>query len=96
MQGKPGFREHASKLMGKFGTTIDCLQNDPAEIPSIWHDIGENHKLRSIPKAAFLDLKSTIIEILSEVCKLTDGQKTAWNILLDYIFGILFEHLQLE
>lgn len=84
--------------MEKFGDTIDCLQNDQDvhEISKIWHAIGENHKLREIPKAAFIDLKGVIIEILSEVCKLTDEQKGAWNILLDYCFAILFEHLQLE
>lgn len=82
--------------MEKFGDTIDCLQTDPSEIPNIWHTIGESHEIREIPKTAFMDLKGVIMEILSEVCKLTDEQKGAWNILLDYCFNILFEHLQIQ
>lgn len=82
--------------MEKFGDTIECLQNDPLEIPEIWQTLGDEHNLREIPKSAFLDLQGVIIEILSEVCKLTDEQKGAWNTLLDFCFNIVFEHLEIE
>lgn len=82
--------------MEKFGDTINCLQNDPLAIPKIWETLGEEHNLREIPKTAFQDLKGVIIEILSEVCSLNDEQKGAWNILLDFCFQNVFEHLEIE
>lgn len=56
LKGKPGFRDHASKIMNRISATIDCLQTEGGvpEIRMIWDEIGTSHNKRKIPRQAFL------------------------------------------
>lgn len=78
-----------------FSVAIDCLgkQGGSDEIVKLLNEMGKNHRRRGIPKKAFVEIRQTILELLSEICKLDDEGKEAWNNFMDTIYHIIFTNL---
>jgi hypothetical protein len=56
-------------------------------------EIGKYHRRRGIEKKSFNQLRIVILEIMSDVCKLDDESKRAWNDLMDVLYHIIFSVL---
>ncbi|XP_054746324.1 globin CTT-VIIB-7-like [Anastrepha obliqua] len=87
------FRSHVTKIMTVFDNSINALGSDEVKVTQIWEDLAKTHIKRHIPEKSYLELKDTIVEVLSEAAKLTDAQKVAWNKMLDHVYAILFKKL---
>nr|BAO18440.1 globin [Polypedilum nubifer] len=98
LKGTPGFRSHASKIMGLFGAAVDALgqQNGTETILNLFNEMGKNHRRRGIPKRAFIEIRAIIVQTVSELCKLDDEGKAAWNDLLDTVYHIIFSNLDVK
>lgn len=56
-------------------------------------DTAKYHKRRGILKKSFVDLRSVVIEVLTDVCRLDEEGKKAWNDLFDTIYHVMFNVL---
>ncbi|XP_011191992.1 globin CTT-VIIB-7 [Zeugodacus cucurbitae] len=86
------FRSHVTKIMKVFDNSVNAL-GDEAKIAQIWEDLAKSHVKRQIPEKSYLELKDSILTVLSEAAKLTDAQKAAWNKMLDHVYAILFKKM---
>nr|BAO18441.1 globin [Polypedilum nubifer] len=95
LKGTPGFRSHAQKIMKIFATAIDALgtENGLQVILGVVTEIGKYHRRRGIEKKHFNQLRSVILDILGQVCKLNDEEKKAWNDLMDTVYHVIFNVL---
>lgn len=55
MQGTPGFRSHAGRVVSVFHETVNSLNNENyvEKIESIWNRIGDSHNRRKISRQSF-------------------------------------------
>ncbi|CRK93815.1 CLUMA_CG007342, isoform A [Clunio marinus] len=95
LKGTPGFRNHASKIFNVFSSVVDALDRDPdyMGIKRILAEIGKFHAKKKITKKSQNDLRSVVVDILTDVCKLDEQGKIAWTKLLDIFFHVIFECL---
>ncbi|KAG5668876.1 hypothetical protein PVAND_016796 [Polypedilum vanderplanki] len=95
LKGTPGFRSHASKIMGLFAQAIEALGQEKGTetIINLFNEMGKNHRRRGIPKRAFIEIRTIILQVVTELCKLDDEGKKAWNDLLDTVYHIVFTNL---
>lgn len=91
-QGTPGFRTHAERIMGVFQGAVDALDTD--EVIKNLHDnfavMAKNHARREIPRKSFFEMRGVLIEVLTEVCELTEEQQEAWLIFYNCAINIIF------
>lgn len=87
------FRSHVTKIMKVFDNSVKVLGANEEQIAQIWEDLAKSHVKRQIPEKSYLELRDSILTVLSEAAKLTDAQKASWNKLLDYVFAILFKKM---
>lgn len=79
--------------MKVFDNSVNVLGSDEAQIVQIWEDLAKSHVKRQIPEKSYLELKDSILTVLSEAAKLTDAQKASWNKMLDHVYEILFKKM---
>lgn len=55
LQGTPGFRTHAGRVITVFNDSVICLDKEDhlAELEALWTKIGESHNKRKISQQAF-------------------------------------------
>jgi len=95
LKGTAGFRAHASRIFNAFSSVIDALDKDVElkGIKRIIAETGKFHAKKKVTKKSQVELRGVLVEILSDVCKLDDEGKVAWNKLLDIFYHIMFECL---
>jgi hypothetical protein len=62
-------------------------------IINLFNEMGKNHRRRGIPKRAFIEIRTIILQVVGDLCKLDDEGKRAWNDLLDTVYHIIFTNL---
>ncbi|XP_049304559.1 cytoglobin-1 [Bactrocera dorsalis] len=87
------FRSHVTKIMKVFDNSVNVLGADEAQITQIWQDLAKSHVKRQIPEKSYLELRDSILTVLSEAAKLTDAQKASWHKMLDHVYAILFQKM---
>nr|BAO18452.1 globin [Polypedilum nubifer] len=88
------FRAHASRIFNVFSSVIDGLDRDTEMmkgIKKIIAEVGKFHAKKKVTKKAHNEVRSVLVDILIEVCKLSDEEKAAWTKLLDIFFHVMFE-----
>lgn len=78
-----------------FAAAIDALGSEHG-FDFIIHtitDTAKYHKRRGITKKSFVDLRSVVVEVVTEVSRLDDEGKQAWNDLFDTIYHVIFNVL---
>ena len=75
-----------------FAAAIDALgtENGFDFIIQSITDTAKVHKRRGISKQNFVDLRSVVVEVVSEVSRLDDEGKQAWNDLFFFFFHVIF------
>ncbi|KAG5674759.1 hypothetical protein PVAND_004709 [Polypedilum vanderplanki] len=88
------FRAHASRIFNVFSSVVDGLERDSEMmkgIKKIIAEVGKFHAKKKVSKKSQVEVRSVLVDVLSDVCKLNDEEKAAWNKLLDIFFHVIFE-----
>jgi len=91
------FKMHAGKIVRAFDNAIKAAEErgkDAVLNKASWDKLAVSHAKRHIPRESFMELKGVMFDVLVEVCQLNEFQKTAWTKLLNYLFGVLLDHME--
>ncbi|XP_055371833.1 cytoglobin-1 isoform X1 [Condylostylus longicornis] len=90
------FKAHAGRIVRAFDNAIKAAEErgkDAVLSKAQWDRLASSHLKRHIPKDSFMELKGIVLEVLAEVCHLNDFQSTAWEKLLNYLFGVMLDQM---
>ncbi|XP_054725151.1 cytoglobin-1-like [Anastrepha obliqua] len=88
------FRAHCGRIIKTFDQSISQLEEEGGlqKIQEIWQEIARSHVQRHhIERPAYFELRTAIVEVLTEACNLNERQAEAWNKLLDIVYDIIFK-----
>ncbi|XP_055371834.1 extracellular globin-E1 isoform X2 [Condylostylus longicornis] len=89
---EPKFAFHAGKIVYAFDNAIKAAEErgrDAILGKASWDKLAKDHLERKIPKQAFKDLQTVMLNVIADVCNLNQFQRNAWEKLLKYLFGII-------
>lgn len=57
-----------------------------AEAIRIWTEIGQSHKVRSLKRESFMQIREVMLECLESALKLNADQKAAYVAMVDFAY----------
>lgn len=95
LQGNPGVRTHAARIMKVFQAAVDSLDSSDPEghLQRVWTKVAVTHSHHLIQKDSFDELRDVVLEVLTSACSLDEEQQVAWGVLFDVAYAIVFHKL---
>lgn len=78
--------------MGVFQSAIDSLDTDDV-VCNLYKNfslMAKNHARRNTPKISFFELRTIVLEVLTEACNLNEEQQEAWTVFYNCAINIIF------
>lgn len=78
--------------MSVFQGAIDAFDTeDIAEnLRKNFAPMAVSHAKRKTSKTSFIEMRGTVLEVLTEICNMTEEEKDAWRALFDCAFHVIF------
>lgn len=78
--------------MGVFQGAVDCLDTDDpvGNLHKNFALMAKSHARRSTPKISFFELRTIVLEVLTESCNLNEEQQDAWRVFFNCAINIIF------